>query len=431
MPIGYDVVVRSYQVAITIGSSMNSKAKDWVHGRKGVLNRLRDADLQGCIWMHCASVGEFEQGLPVLERLREEYPEKRVLVTFFSPSGMNAKGNHPIADHIDYLPIDSKRNAQRFIDSVSPSLALFVKYEFWYHYLKEVSTRSIPTYLISGIFRESQPFFKWYGATHRKMLGFFNRIFVQNTRSSELLSGIDVNSEISGDTRFDRVLKIARSKKEIPLGKAFERASDLTTIVAGSTWPGDESVLLESIGKLKQPTRLIIAPHELGEERLNDLESQLPAPRDRWSHLEQMIKGLFNPKDSGFPQPDIPPNGDPLDVRSLLVDRMGLLSRIYRYGDIAYVGGGFGSGIHNTLEAAAHGVPVLFGPNHERFAEARGLIEAGAGWSIKDSDQLQNMLQQMLDDPQGVRTAGENAKRYVEDNAGATERIVAVIKLRV
>lgn len=431
MPLLYDLGVRSYRIGIGIASLFKPKARAWIDGRKGIWKRIDSSDVAGCIWMHCASVGEFEQGLPVLERLKNDHPERKLLVTFFSPSGYNAKKDHPIADLIEYLPLDTGRNARRFVDHIKPSMALFVKYEFWFHYLQELREQGVPSYLVSGIFRASQPFFKWYGGTHRKMLRFFERVFVQNKASAELLKSIEVECEITGDTRFDRVLRIADEAKDLPLGKAFERASDNVTLVAGSTWSADEEHLLKAMAVLSKPLRLIIAPHELGASRLDALEKALPSPRDRWSHLESMIKGLFNPKDAGYPEPKSSPNGDPLDVFSLLVDRMGLLSIIYRYGDIAYVGGGFGSGIHNTLEAAAHGKPVLFGPNHKRFAEAQGLIEAGAGWCVNNAEELQRMLQQMIDDPQGLRTASKNARSYVQRNAGATDRIVGVLRLRL
>jgi len=432
MPLGYDIGVRGYRLAISLAAPFKKKAADWIAGRRGLWDRVEQADLAGCIWMHCASVGEFEQGLPILERLKHTYPNKHILVTFYSPSGYQAKKHHLIALHVDYLPLDTARNAKRFLELVQPSLALFVKYEFWHHFLDNCKKRSIPTYLVSAIFRKEQIFFKWYGGTARSMLTRFDRLFVQDENSVHLLREVGITQvERTGDTRFDRVAAIADHQKEIPLGKSFERASDHLTLVAGSTWPQGERMLLEALTKLKRPMRLLIAPHELGEERLDELEQLLPAPRDRWSRLQQVLKGLFNPQDDTFPRPDSLPNGDPLDIRSLLVDEMGLLSQLYKYGDIAYVGGGFGTGIHNTLEPAAHGKPILFGPNYARFAEAKGLIDAGAAWSVSSVEELQNMLQQMADDPRGIKTAGENAARYVEDNKGATERVVSVIELRM
>lgn len=424
----YSIGIGLYRLGIGIASLKGGKAKKWIEGRKGWAQRCTTKQLEGCIWMHAASTGEFEQGLPVLKLLKEQHPDRKVLITFFSPSGFEAKKQHPIADHIEYLPLDTEKNAAEFYAVVKPACVLFIKYEFWLHFLEQGKDLNVPLFLVSGIFRKEQAFFKWWGGLHRDMLDNFHRCFLQDQQSMELFESVGKsNCELSGDTRFDRVLEIANSKSELPLGKAFERASDLLTVVAGSTWPADEDKISKALDQLSRPVRLIIAPHELEADKIAAIEHKFPQPIDRWSRLSAVLQGLFDPRNASFPKPDFPPNGDPLDLRTLVIDEMGLLSRIYRYGDVAYVGGGFGSGIHNTLEAAVHGMPVIFGPNHERFKEAQGLIDAGAAWSISSAEELRSILEKIINDSAGLERASSNARDYVERNAGASRRIAQVV----
>ncbi len=415
MPVLYSAAIGIYHAGIRVAASWNPKARAWVQGREGVWERLsakRDA-LRGCMWMHCASVGEFEQGRPVLEAIKAQRPELPVLITFFSPSGYEARRDYALATHVDYLPADSGAHAERLVDLIAPRCALFVKYEFWYHYLQALKRRQVPLYLVSGIFRADQPFFRWYGATWRSMLGCFTHLFVQDEQSRELLSGVEVNHvSVSGDTRFDRVSAIVEACEELPPADAFVAAEPGPMLVCGSTWPADEALVLKAITRLHTEPRILIAPHELHAEHLASVEATFPKPLAMWSELERAVA-------TG--------NGLPPGIRTLLVDRMGLLARLYRYGDIAYVGGGFGDGIHSLLEAAAWGKPVIFGPKHTKFAEAKGLIDAGAGFEVKNAEELRAVLDRLLSDKDALAKASEAAGRYVHERCGATDRIINAI----
>ncbi len=414
-----------YHLLIRAAALFSPKAKAWVNGRKGIWERLskkRDA-LQGCIWMHCASVGEFEQGLPVLEALRRDRPEAPVLITFFSPSGYEARKGFSWATHVDYLPADGRRNAERFLELVQPSLVLWVKYEFWPCWLMGLRSHSIPTYLISGIFRPEQAFFRWYGAAHRSMLRCFTRIFVQDVRSRALLQSIRIDDvTVSGDTRFDRVDAIAREGARLPIGQAFHRAMDAPVLIAGSTWPADEAVIAEALRTMPNAPRLTIAPHEPSPASLRRIEQRMQRPVVRWSELEAVLHGA-----SAAQSHAASPDEDPLFARTLLVDRMGILARLYQHADIAYVGGGFGDGIHSILEAAAWGKPVVFGPRHTKFAEAAGLIEAGGGFEVRNAEQLRAVLKRLLADRSARDAAAAAALGYVRDRVGATARITSGI----
>ncbi|MCB0770365.1 MAG: hypothetical protein KDC00_08165 [Flavobacteriales bacterium] len=412
-----------YHLGIWLAAPFVPKAKAWVEGRKGVWARLqrRAPELEGCLWMHCASTGEFEQGLPVLEALKAERPELPVLLTFFSPSGYKAFKEHPLATHVDYLPPDSRSNAERFLGIVSPRSALFVKYEFWYDHLLALSARGTPTYLVSAIFRSSQPFFKWYGKAHRRMLRVFSNVFVQDQRSKDLLVGIGIDRvTVCGDTRFDRVGSIVTENAVLPIAEAFRKTSERLLLVAGSTWPADDSCLLTGLRDLPNGPRILIAPHELGDAQLRTIGARFPGPVSRWTAVEAEL----NTKQPTSGSEPVPSLGDPLRANTLLVDRMGLLSRLYKYADITYVGGGFGSGIHNVLEAAAWGKPVIFGPDHQRFAEARGLIDAGGGFEVRDGAELRRVLDALTTDTGSRMRASEAARSYVADRVGATDRVV-------
>jgi len=407
----YNFGIKIYYFLICIFQFFNKKAKQWFEGRRNIFEKISSKvdSNAGCIWFHFASLGEFEQGRPVLEEMREMYTDRKILITFFSPSGYELRKNYAGADYIFYLPLDTKKNAERFINLVNPQMAIFTKYEFWYHYFNQLHSRDIPLYLISGIFRESQPFFKWYGGLNRRILSFVTHFFVQDKGSKELLNSIGVqNVTVSGDTRFDRVAENASSPKQFEIVKGFCGSSNV--FVAGSTWPEDEKLIAELVGKYTE-WKFIIAPHEIKDEKIKALISLLPEGKAiRYSEAQTLT--LAENKD-----------------QVLIIDNIGMLSSLYQYGKIAYIGGGFGVGIHNTLEAAAFGIPVIFGPNFNKFLEAKALIANGGGFTISNADQLQDVMQKMQNET--VRTtAGEAAGKYVQESKGATEIILNYISER-
>lgn len=417
MPFLYDLGTGAYHTAVRFAALWKPKAAAWVKGREGLWGRLEQAapELQGCLWMHCASVGEFEQGRPVLEAIKRERPELPVLLTFFSPSGHAARKDYPLATLVEYLPPDNRRNAQRLQRLLNPKAAIFVKYEFWFHHLRALRRNGVPTFLVSGLFRKDQPFFRWYGGAWRKMLSFFSHIFTQNEHSLNLLIGLGLNHvSVGGDTRFDRVAQIVAQGEELALAKAF--AGKGPVLICGSTWPADEKLLAEALSGMEAAApKCIVVPHELQEAQLAAIEQRFPKPLARWRELEQSpagnVAGTLGKEQHG----------------TLLVDRMGLLARLYRYGSIAYVGGGFTDGIHSLLEAAAWGVPVIFGPDHEKFPEARGLIEAGAGVEVETVEDLKAALDSWINDPTERGNASASALRYVRERTGATLRVLAKV----
>jgi len=422
MPALYSASVGLYHLAVRCAALWDPKAMAWVKGRERLWDRLeakRDA-LRGCLWMHCASVGEFEQGRPVLEAIRALQPDLPVLLTFFSPSGYEARKDYPLATHVDYLPPDSASNAQRFVELLSPRAAIFVKYEFWYHHLHALKAKTVPTFLVSAVFRESQPFFKWYGGAWRDMLGCYARIFTQDEASKDLLAlagvgepGSGPGVTVSGDTRFDRVATIVQAQEELPIARAMAEAHG-RILVCGSTWPADERLLLDALQVARATPRILIVPHELDEPHLYAIERDFPEPLLRWSACDNdATPAQFS------------------ESRTLLVDRMGLLARLYRYADIAYVGGGFGDGIHSLLEAAAWGKPVIFGPQHTKFAEAKGLIDAGGGFEVRNAGELRTVLDRLLGDKDALAKAGEAAGRYVRERVGATELVLMALHAHV
>jgi 3-deoxy-D-manno-octulosonic-acid transferase len=403
MPFVYDLATGLYHMGIRAMALSNPKARKWVRGRHGLWDRLKQKapQLQGCLWMHCSSLGEFEQGRPVLEELKRLRPEMPVLLTFYSPSGYEVMKDAGVATHVEYLPPDGAGNARRLLDMVAPAAAIFVKYEFWFHYLDQLSKRRTPTFLISARFRPEQPFFKWYGGTHKRMLQCFTHMFVQDERSVDLLRSIGTgNATCMGDPRFDRVAQILERNEELPMAGEFRSQADGPVLICGSTWPQDESVLFPAFSMLKKMPALIIAPHELDGERVEKLVKKVPAPASFWT-AGSLLPGS----------------------RTLVIDTIGPLARAYRYGDVAYVGGGFVDGIHNLLEAAAWGVPVIFGPNHHKFSEAKGLIEAGGGFTIRNSEELAMVLERLLTDDGARKKAGAAAAAYVRRNIGAAQGI--------
>ncbi|MFN8243951.1 MAG: glycosyltransferase N-terminal domain-containing protein [Ferruginibacter sp.] len=415
----YTIFTKIYLLGIRLTAYWNPKARKWIAGRSDIFARMQTELMRAeppaangnipTIWMHCSSLGEFEQGRPLLEALRKQYPECRTVLSFFSPSGYEVIKDQPAADHIFYLPMDSPQNARRFISLVKPTLVLWVKYDFWYYYLMELSARKIPLLLVSGIFRPSQPFFKWYGAIWKKMLDCFTQLFVQNKNSAELLETISLQPlvAVSGDTRFDRVLSIAQDFTELPGISAF--CNGYPVLVAGSTWDEDEVELLHFVNNNPQ-LRFIIAPHEIDPENLADLRRQFPA---------SLFYSELGSKEAATGK------------HVLIIDNIGMLSRLYRYATVTYVGGGFGEdGVHNVLEAAVYGKPVVFGPVFHKYDEAVGLREAGGAVSASGPLELEAMLEQLFMNQAEREKMGQAARKFVQQQAGATGRIMEYIQAK-
>lgn len=404
----YNILIRCYNAAIFIASFFNKKAGQWRAGRVNIFEKLK-AEInttQPVIWMHCASLGEFEQGRPVLEKLKSSRPDYKILLTFFSPSGYEVRKNYAGADWVFYLPIDTKKNARQFLQITKPALAIFVKYEYWYHYLHQLHQKNIPAILISAIFRQDAIFFKNYGGLHRKMLGYFTQIFVQDKESLERLKSImsGQNVIVAGDTRFDRVAAVAKAFEPIEIIEKFTTGRD--TIVAGSTWPEDEKNLKYLLEKQNNNISLIIAPHEINNNHLKFL-STLFQNAVLFSQL-QKDNLLMNEK----------------NTQVLIIDNIGMLSKLYKYATIAYVGGGFNkSGIHNTLEAAVYNKPIIFGPNYDKFKEAKDLTKIKGGYSYTHENELFDIIYNMLMDKSTLTKYGNAAGEYVRNNTGATEKI--------
>lgn len=364
------------------------------------------------IWFHASSLGEFEQGRPMMEKIKAEHPDYKILLTFFSPSGYEVRKNYNGADVICYLPFDTPYRVKKFVNLANPAMAVFIKYEFWGNYLCELKRREIPVYIISAIFRPDQLFFQWYGIPYRKMLTCFNHLFVQDQRSKALLEEYGItNVTVTGDTRFDRVLDVRRQAREIPVVERFvknEKGEQMLTLVAGSSWPQDEEILFRYFNEHPE-MKLIIAPHEIHREHLMYIESLLKRPSIRLSEAAG---------DSNLSGKDC-----------LIIDSFGLLSSIYRYGQIAYIGGGFGAGIHNTLEAAVYGLPVLFGPKYHKFKEAKDLIAVGGGFSVSDEKAFCAQMDELLTYHEVLEASGKAAGDFVKKNAGATEQVLQELSL--
>lgn len=382
-----------------------------VVGHRNTWRILRDEMDQSkpWLWFHAASLGEFEQGRPIMERIRNEHPEYRILLTFYSPSGYEVRKNYPGADLICYLPFDTLGNVRRFLNLVQPKKVFFIKYEFWPNYLTALKNRQIPTYLISGIFRENQLFFKNYAPFYRRMLDSFTHLFVQNQVSVDLLASIGRTEEvsISGDTRFDRVLEIRAAAKELPIAEQFAKSCKGNVLIAGSSWPKDEALFIPYFNEHPE-MKLIIAPHEIHEEHLLTIEAQLKRPFSRYSKV--------SPEEA-------------INCDCLLIDCFGLLSSIYRYGNIAYIGGGFGTGIHNTLEAAVYGIPVIFGPNFAKFHEAKELLACGGAFTIDSEAALVETLDKLDSDQSFCLKTGKIAGEMVLQGSGGTNKVLNQIRL--
>lgn len=408
----YSIGIFLYSVGIRIAAIGNRKARLWVRGRKNLFSNLKTAlskDSRKVIWFHCASLGEFEQGRPLIERVKVQHPEYKILLTFFSPSGYEVRKNYAGADVVTYMPVDTRANAKHFLEIVNPAVVVFVKYEFWLNHLAALRRRNIPHYLISAIFREDQVFFKGHGGIFRTALNGYTHIFTQDKNSASLLEKISVkNVTVAGDTRFDRVSEIAAATKDIPTAATFTAENKM--LVAGSTWKADEDLLIPILKKhFQNGWRMIIAPHEISEHRLQSIESALKAIGVSDTNVVRFSKGAIHL---------------PADVRVMIIDNIGMLSSLYRYGSVAYIGGGFGKSIHNTLEAAVFGIPVVFGPMYEKFNEALGLIACKGGFGVHSQQELEIAIDSLLSDENHRVVAGRNAGAFVKSNLGATDKIM-------
>ena len=400
----YNLSIHLLQIAYWIASFFHPKAKQFLTGRRNIFLKLKDSFIETTtrvIWVHCASLGEFEQGRPLMELIKKKYPDIKILLTFFSPSGYEIRKNYQGADAIFYLPWDTSSNARRFIEITKPVLAIFIKYEFWYNYSAELKKRNTPLLSVSCIFRPEQFFFKSYGSLFRKILSNFSWFFVQNQESIKLLKSIGINNaSVTGDTRFDRVYQITQQGQDIPVANQFKDSQKV--LVIGSCWPEDMDLLAAFINE-NQFLKFIIAPHEISEEFLSDIENSLQVKTVRFSEAGVGVE----------------------EARVLLIDNIGMLSRLYRYGEFAYVGGAFGKGLHNILEAACYGVPVFFGnKNFEKFQEARELIMRGGAFEVGSYPELKAKYEMLNNRPENFLLACEVTRQFVQENLGATKKIM-------
>lgn len=410
----YNMLIAIYALAVRIAGILgNIKARAMLKGQKETFHVLSEKleSSRSYIWIHVASLGEFEQGRPLIEQIKSEYPQDSIILSFFSPSGYEVRKNYPLADIVCYLPFDTPSNAKRFVDLIKPKMAIFVKYEFWHNYLTQLHKQQIPTFIVSAIFRPSQPFFKWYGKKSRTILTYYKQIFVQDATSQELLATIGVeNVVVCGDTRFDRVQSIADNSTSIPEVEVFLNSSDSSThnevVVAGSTWTNDEKALAQLLHR-RPHMKLIVAPHEITESHLQELEKIFPQSTVYLSRATQTML---------------------VESKCLIIDRIGLLSKLYRYADIAYIGGGFGAGIHNILEAAVYGKPIVFGPNYHKFKEAVDLVAREGAYSVSSPKYLPEKLELLLMDSRRLQVSGQKAAAYVNDHIGATDRIMNCLR---
>ncbi len=398
----YTGLIALYSAIAGAASPFSAKARRWVRGRRGWRERLSSFSRgEGKVaWVHCASLGEFEQGRPVIEKIRRDHPDWKVVVTFFSPSGYEIRKDYRGADMVMYLPTDLPANVRFFLDHIKPDLALFVKYEFWYNYLSELKRRNIPTYLVSGIFRPDQYFFRWYGSFARGVFQVFNRIFLQDEQSGRLLESIGYHRySVTGDTRFDRVSQIGAAAKDLPVIEKFRGKESL--FVAGSSWDEDEEIIVRYINSNSGAMKWVIAPHEIDEAHLCRIEKRLTPESVRYSRYVEGAKSC----------------------RVMIIDNIGMLSSVYRYASIAAVGGGFGRGIHNILEPACWGIPVLFGPHHLKFREAVQLKERGGAVSFDNFETFTSVVEKYLSDPVALEAAGNASAIYISENKGSTDKV--------
>jgi 3-deoxy-D-manno-octulosonic-acid transferase len=409
----YNLIIYIYLCGVAIASLFNEKVRKMWRGERDAIKVLRekiDPEAQ-YVWFHAASLGEFEQGRPLMEQLRREHPEYKILLTFFSPSGYEVRKNYEGADIICYLPLDTITNARRFLRTIRPVVAFFIKYEFWYNYLHILRHRGVPVYSVSSIFRPGQIFFRWYGHQYGRVLKCFTHFYVQNDISKQLLSTIGINNvSVVGDTRFDRVLQIKAAAKQLPVVEHFKGSAKC--FIAGSSWQPDEEIFIPWLNE-HPDWKVIIAPHVIAEDHLQQIEKLLTGRKVvRYTDVAE------NPESAELAAADV-----------LIINCFGLLSSIYHYADVTYVGGGFGVGIHNTLEAAVWDVPVIFGPNNQRFQEAQGLKACGGGMEIGGADDFRRIMQGFVDHPTLARELGEKSGSYVKSMTGATTRILADVQL--
>ena len=412
----YNLIIYIYQFGVIIASLFNEKVRKMCRGEREAVRILKEKVDPNAryVWFHAASLGEFEQGRPLMEQLRQEHPEYKILLTFFSPSGYEVRKNYEGADIICYLPLDTITNARRFLRTIRPVMAFFIKYEFWYNYLHILKHRNVPVYSVSSIFRPDQIFFRWYGRQYSHVLKCFTRFYVQNEVSRELLAKLHItNVTVVGDTRFDRVLQIKAAAKQLPVVEQFKGSAPC--FIAGSSWQPDEEIFIPFFNDYKD-WKLIIAPHVIGEDHLQQIEKLLAGRKVvRYSAVANSpLSTLHSPLQ---------------DANVLIIDCFGLLSSIYRYGDVTYVGGGFGVSIHNTLEAAVWDKPVIFGPENKKFQEAQGLKACGGGLEISGAEDFNRIMQRFISNPQTMAEAGRQAGAFVKQMTGATEKILADVQL--
>ena len=404
----YNLAMYILELGVKLAALFSDKPAKMVKGHREVFDLLNSKidRIARYIWIHAASLGEFEQGRPLIERIRKEYPQYKILQTFFSPSGYEVRKNYDGADIVCYLPIDTPSNVKKFVDLVNPCMVFFVKYEFWQNYLNTLYKKGIQVYSVSSIFRPGQIFFRWYGKSYQQVLKTFAHLFVQNEESKSLLAGIGVNhTTVVGDTRFDRVLDICAAAKQLPLVQKFK--GDALTFVAGSSWGPDEDIFIKYFNAHPE-MKLIIAPHVVNDGHLKEIESKLQRSYVRYTQVTEE-------------------NVEKADC--LIIDCYGLLSSIYRYGEISYIGGGFGVGIHNVLEAAVYGIPVIFGPNNKKFREAQHLLANKGGFEINGYEDFELLMNKFLTDGAYLQQSGNAAGDYVKGNAGAMEKIMKRVAL--
>lgn len=409
----YNIAIYLYLIGVAIASLFNEKVRKMWRGERQAIKILKEKvdPTAQYVWFHAASLGEFEQGRPLMEHLRQEHPEYKILLTFFSPSGYEVRKDYKGADIVCYLPLDTIRNSRRFLRAVRPVMAFFIKYEFWYNYFHILQHRGVPVYSVSCIFRPNQIFFRWYGKQYARVLHCVTKFFVQNEESQQLLQGIGIDrSEVVGDTRFDRVLQIRDAAKHLPIVEAFRYGSvggnaegtPIKTFVAGSSWGPDEDIFIRYFNE-RHDWRLIIAPHVINEEHLQQILSKLQRKTVRYTQT--------TPEEAA-------------QAECLIIDCFGLLSSIYNYGDVAYVGGGFGVGIHNVLEAAVWHMPVFFGPNNKHFQEAQWLLQSKGGIEIMSFDDFKIQMDRFIAAPGLIRERGNAAAKVVDEHTGATKRVM-------
>jgi 3-deoxy-D-manno-octulosonic-acid transferase len=405
----YNIFVYLYKLGVRLAAFFgNKKARKWLKGRNHIFKDLKAAmhEEDKIIWFHCASLGEFEQGRPLIETMKKSYPGYKILLTFFSPSGYEVRKDYPLADYVFYLPSDTRRNARKFVQIVRPRLVFFIKYEFWFNYMNELYNQKVPYFMVSVIFRPSQHFFRFWGTWFRRQLRKITYLFVQDERSLELLDRYKLyHADMIGDTRFDRVAELAEAEKDFPVVREF--VEDTPVMIAGSTWPADEEKLTGLMQQIEN-IKLVIAPHQVGEEHIDQLKK-------RFEKFGVLVYSEAGQNKTG-------------DARVLVIDGIGFLSYLYRYATIVYIGGGFGVGIHNLLEAATYGKPVIFGPNHEKFREAGELIANGGGFAIRNTEELIEVSRDLLTDKKHLDKSSAMAKNYVKDHTGATKKVLEKAK---